>query len=150
MTNPKRIHFMGHADTREDFVQSMADIKFPGTDTSLATADPETGMLIPAYGIAIDEIGPIVEYDDQGNITKEVPGWHVNMFAYGDDLIAQLLNGKPTEGNVFERTNIREMLDADMVWQEITENGVPAGYQGRIMRIYDPAEIATPARVWAE
>lgn len=150
-----RIHYMAWCPDRAAFIQSMTEILNPITGNPLATIDPETGALVPGFGIAIDEIGPIVEggaWDEQGNVIDEptiIPGHHVNMFGYGD-LILALTYGMPEEGDLFTRTRILELLDATMKFVPITAPGIPAGWEGTSgMRIFDPNAVKTPARVWA-
>jgi len=150
-----RIHYMAWCPDRAAFIQSMTDILNPITGNSLATIDPDTTALVPDFGIAIDEIGPITkggEWDADGNVLVEptvIPGHHVNLFGYGDIILA-LTYGMPEEGDIFETTRILELLDASMTFVPIIEPGVPAGWEGTSgMRLFDPAAVRTPARVWA-
>jgi hypothetical protein len=71
----------------------------------------------------------------------------VNIRVVGE--IADMLTvGMPTEGNVFERTRILQMVPG-MVFTPSMNNGVPEGYVGpNGVRLFDPAVIATPYRVW--
>jgi hypothetical protein len=144
-----RIHYMAWSPDRAAFIQSMTEILNPITGNPLAMIDEETGALVPDFGIAIDEIGLIVKYDDQGEVLATIPGHHVNMFGYGDIILA-LTYGLPEEGDLFETTRILDLLDASMQYAPITEPGIPAGWEGTSgMRIFDPAVVSTPARVWA-
>ncbi|MBS9720159.1 hypothetical protein JYU29_05595 [Tianweitania sp. BSSL-BM11] len=150
-----RIHYMAWCLDRAAFIQSMSEILNPLTGNPLVTVDPDTGALVPDFGIAIDEIGPIVKggaWDEDGNVVEEptvIPGHHVNMFGYGD-LVLALTYGLPDEGDIFQSTRILDLLDASMHFVPIAEPGIPAGWEGTSgMRIFDPAVVKTPARVWA-
>jgi len=144
-----RIHYMAWCPDRAAFIQSMTEILNPMTGNPLATIDPDTGALVPDFGIAIDEIGAITKYDDQGEVLERIPGHHVNMFGYGD-LVLALTYGLPEDGDIFQNTRILELLDASMKFVPIIEPGIPAGFEGTSgMRLFDPAAVSTPARVWA-
>jgi hypothetical protein len=144
-----RIHYMAWCPNRAAFIQSMTEILNPMTGNPLATIDPDNGALVSDFGIAIDEIGPIIKYDDQGEVLETIPGHHVNMFGYGD-LVLALTYGLPEEGDIFQNTRILDLLDASMQFVPIIEPGIPAGWEGTSgMRIFDPAVVKTPARVWA-
>jgi hypothetical protein len=143
-----RIHYMAWSVNREDFIFTMGDIINPMTGNPLATIDPDTGALVPDFGIAIDEIGPIIKHDENGEVIEVIPGHHANLFGYGDIILA-LTYGMPEEGDIFETTRILELVGAKMDYVPITEEGIPEGWQGTKMRLFDPANVATPARVWA-
>jgi hypothetical protein len=50
---------------------------------------------------------------------------------------------------VFERTHILQIIQ-DLDFKPITEEGVPAGYEGpNGVRLFDPSVIKLRARVWA-
>jgi len=77
-----------------------------------------------------------------------IEGWHVNLAAYGA-LADLLVTGRPSAGDVFARTRILDLL-SNMEWVPISAIGVPQGWEGPSgVRIFDPAVVATPARVWA-
>lgn len=139
------------APDRDTFLAVMARLKYPGTERSLIECGDQ---------VVFTEIGEIVKvpatYDEQGNeLTPAVTvgGHHVNLRATGAlaELLTAGLDQMDAEGNrldLFERTRILEFL-GEMDFLPITEEGVPAGWQGTSgVRIYDPASIATPARVW--
>jgi hypothetical protein len=92
----------------------------------------------------VDEIGAI----------GGVGGHHVNLRGFGslaEQLTVGLEQTNP-DGSlkpVFERMHILSIVP-DVVWQPVTENGVPAGFVGpHGVRLYDPASVANPRRVWA-
>ena len=140
------IDLMVWAPTREQFITGMVQ-------NGLATY--EDGILTPTEGVAIDELGPITKtpatYDEEGNeITPAVivGGHHVNLRAYGE-FAQQVTYGLPQEGDVFERTHILQIIQ-DLDFKPITEEGVPAGYEGpNGVRLFDPSVIKLRARVWA-
>lgn len=140
------IDLMVWAPTREQFITGMVQ-------NGLATY--EDGFLTPTEGVAIDELGPITKtpatYDEEGNeITPAVivGGHHVNLRAYGE-FAQQVTYGLPQEGDVFERTHILQIIQ-DLDFKPITEEGVPAGYEGpNGVRLFDPSVIKLRARVWA-
>ena len=105
--------------------------------------------------VAIDELGPVPKtpatYDDEGNeLTPAVivGGHHVNLRAYGE-FAEQVTYGLPQEGDVFERTHLLQIIQ-DLDFVSITEEGVPAGYEGpNGVRLFDPGVVNIPRRVWA-
>ena len=112
----------------------------------------------PLVDVQIDHIGDIEQtpgtYDENGaEITRPVMvgGHHVNVRYYGDSARA-LTEGMPTEGDLFERTRILDMVDArtgiQLQW-EITRHPVPPGYEFNGIRLFDPALIGSRSRVWA-
>ena len=140
------IDLMVWAPTREQFITGMVQ-------NGLATY--EDGFLTPTEGVAIDELGPITKtpatYDAEGNeITPAVivGGHHVNLRAYGE-FAEQVTYGLPQEGDVFTRTHLLQIIQ-DLDFKPITEEGVPAGYEGpNGVRLFDPGVINRRARVWA-
>ena len=140
------IDLMVWAPTREQFITGMVQ-------NGLATY--EDGILTPTECVAIDELGPITKipatYDDKGNeLTPAVivGGHHVNLRAYGE-FAEQVTYGLPQEGDVFERTHLLQIIQ-DLDFKPITEEGVPAGYEGpNGVRLFDPGVINRRARVWA-
>ena len=77
-----------------------------------------------------------------------VGGHHVNLRAYGE-FAEQVTYGLPQEGDVFERTHLLQIIQ-DLDFKPITEEGVPAGYEGpNGVRLFDPGVINRRARVWA-
>ncbi len=100
----------------------------------------------------IDELGPITKtpatYDEEGNEKTPaviVDGHHVNLRAYGQ-FAKQVTYGLPQEGDVFERTHLLQIIQ-DLDFKPITEEGVPAGYEGpNGVRLFDPrrGELSTP------
>lgn len=139
------IDLMVWAPTREQFITGMIA-------NGLATyAD---GILTPTECVAIDELGPIIKtpatYDEEGNeVTPAVivGGHHVNLRAYGQ-FAEQVTYGLPQEGDVFQRTHILQIIQ-DLNFKPITEEGVPAGYEGpNGVRLFDPGTVGTPRRVW--
>lgn len=82
--------------------------------------------------------------DGAEQVMRTIGGYHVNFWIV-EPLRAMMTNGMPTEGTVFERTRILELLGS-MEWAPITEAGVPAGYEGTSgMRLFDPGAVSTPA-----
>ena len=140
------IDLMVWAPTREQFITGMVA-------NGLATY--EDGILTPTECVAIDELGPVPKtpatYDEEGNeLTPAVMvgGHHVNLRAYGE-FAEQVTYGLPQEGDVFERTHILQIIQ-DLDFKPITEEGVPAGYEGpNGVRLFDPSVIKLRARVWA-
>ena len=140
------IDLMVWAPTREQFITGMVQ-------NGLATYEDET--LLPTEGVMIDELGPITKtpatYDEEGNeITPAVivGGHHVNLRAYGE-FAQQVTYGLPQEGDVFQRTHLLQIIQ-DLDFKPITEEGVPAGYEGpNGVRLFDPGVINRRARVWA-
>ena len=140
------IDLMVWAPTREQFIKGMVE-------NGLATYEDD--ILTPSECVAIDELGPVPKipatYDDKGNeLTPAVivGGHHVNLRAYGE-FAEQVTYGLPQEGDVFERTHILQIIQ-DLDFKPITEEGVPAGYEGpNGVRLFDPSVIKLRARVWA-
>ena len=140
------IDLMVWAPTREQFITGMVQ-------NGLATYADD--ILTPTDGVAIDELGPITKtpatFDDKGNeLTPAVivGGHHVNLRAYGE-FAQQVTYGLPQEGDVFERTHLLQIIQ-DLDFVPITEEGVPAGYEGpNGVRLFDPGVINRRARVWA-
>ena len=140
------IDLMVWAPTREQFITGMVQ-------NGLATYEDD--ILTPTECVAIDELGPItktpVTFDDEGNeLTPAVMvgGHHVNLRAYGE-FAAQVTYGLPQEGDVFQRTHLLQIIQ-DLDFKPITEEGVPAGYEGpNGVRLFDPSVIKLRARVWA-
>jgi hypothetical protein len=134
------IDLMVWAPTREQFIAGMVQ-------NGLATFEDDT--LLPTDGVMIDELGPITKTP----ATEETPavivgGHHVNLRAYGE-FAEQVTYGLPQEGDVFERTHILQIIQ-DLDFKPITEEGVPAGYEGpNGVRLFDPGVINLRARVWA-
>jgi hypothetical protein len=140
------IDLMVWAPTREQFIAGMVQ-------NGLATYADD--ILTPTEGVLIDELGPITKtpatYDDEGNeLTPAVmvDGHHVNLRAYGQ-FAQQVTYGLPQEGDVFTRTHLLQIIQ-DLDFVPITEEGVPAGYEGpNGVRLFDPGVIKIRARVWA-
>lgn len=140
------IDLMVWAPTREQFIKGMVQ-------NGLATF--EDGVLLPTEGVMIDELGPIIKtpavYDEDGKeITPAVivDGHHVNLRAYGQ-FAQQVTYGLPQEGDVFQRTHLLQII-RDLDFKPITEEGVPAGYEGpNGVRLFDPGVVNIPRRVWA-
>jgi hypothetical protein len=134
------IDLMVWAPTREQFITGMVQ-------NGLATY--EDGFLTPTEGVAIDEIGPITKTP----ATEDTPavivgGHHVNLRAYGE-FAEQVTYGLPQEGDVFQRTHLLQIIQ-DLNFKPITEEGVPAGYEGpNGVRLFDPGAVTIPRRVWA-
>ncbi|WP_336801492.1 hypothetical protein [Kaistia sp. MMO-174] len=140
------IQYLLWAPDRAAFLDAMAVYLNPVTGTPLATV--EGGELIPSDCVRIDEIGPIYTATDGEEEPHVIAGWHVNLVAIGA-LANLLVAGRPAEGDVFARTRILDLL-SNMEWVPISEIGVPQGWEGPSgVRIFDPAVVATPARVWA-
>jgi hypothetical protein len=134
------IDLMVWASTREQFITGMVQ-------NGLATYEDD--ILTPTDGVLIDELGPITKTP----ATEETPavivnGHHVNLRAYGE-FADQVTYGLPQEGDVFERTHLLQIIQ-DLNFKPITEEGVPAGYEGpNGVRLFDPGVIKLRARVWA-
>ena len=134
------IDLMVWAPTREQFITGMVQ-------NGLATYADD--ILTPTDGVLIDELGPITKTP----ATEETPavivdGHHVNLRAYGQ-FAEQVTYGLPQEGDVFERTHLLQIIQ-DLDFKPITEEGVPAGYEGpNGVRLFDPGVIKLRARVWA-
>ncbi|MGL4560583.1 MAG: hypothetical protein ACRCV5_24020 [Afipia sp.] len=112
----------------------------------------------PIVDVQIDHIGDIeiapAVLDESFEVVTPavtVGGHHVNVRYYGDSARA-LIEGMPTEGDLFERTRILDMVDArtgiQLQW-EITRHPVPPGYEFNGIRLFDPALIGSRSRVWA-
>lgn len=140
------IDLMVWAQTREQFIKGMVE-------NGLATYEDD--ILTPTDGVMIDELGPITKtpatYDDEGNeLTPAVvvDGHHVNLRAYGQ-FAQQVTYGLKQEGDVFTRTHLLQIIQ-DLDFKPITEEGVPAGYEGpNGVRLFDPGVVNIPRRVWA-
>ncbi len=140
------IDLMVWAQTREQFINGMVA-------NGLATYEDD--ILTPTDGVMIDELGPVPKtpatYDEEGNeLTPAVivGGHHVNLRAYGE-FAQQVTYGLPQEGDVFTRTHLLQIIQ-DLDFKPITEEGVPAGYEGpNGVRLFDPGVIKLRARVWA-
>ena len=134
------IDLMVWASTREQFITGMVQ-------NGLATYEDD--ILTPTEGVLIDELGPITKTP----ATEETPavivhGHHVNLRAYGE-FADQVTYGLPQEGDVFTRTHLLQIIQ-DLDFKPITEEGVPAGYEGpNGVRLFDPGVIKLRARVWA-
>lgn len=134
------IDLMVWAPTREQFIKGMVQ-------NGLATYEDD--ILTPTDGVLIDELGPITKTP----ATEETPavivdGHHVNLRAYGE-FADQVTYGLPQEGDVFTRTHLLQIIQ-DLDFKPITEEGVPAGYEGpNGVRLFDPGVIKLRARVWA-
>ena len=134
------IDLMVWASTREQFITGMVQ-------NGLATYEDD--ILTPTEGVLIDELGPVPKTP----ATEETPavivdGHHVNLRAYGE-FAEQVTYGLPQEGDVFERTHLLQIIQ-DLDFKPITEEGVPAGYEGpNGVRLFDPGVITRRARVWA-
>lgn len=140
------IQYLLWAPDRAAFLDAMAVYANPITGTPLAVVDG--GALSPSEFVRIDEIGPIVKQAEGEGEPTIIAGWHVNLAAYGE-LADLLVAGRPSEGDVFARTRILDLL-SNMEWVPISAIGVPQGWEGPSgVRIFDPAVVVTPARVWA-
>lgn len=134
------IDLMVWAPTREQFIKGMVQ-------NGLATY--EDGILTPTDGVMIDELGPITK----APATEDTPavivgGHHVNLRAYGE-FAERVTYGLPQEGDVFQRTHLLQIIQ-DLNFKPITEEGVPAGYEGpNGVRLFDPGAVTIPRRVWA-
>jgi len=127
------IDLMVWAPTREQFITGMVQ-------NGLATYEDD--ILTPTEGVLIDELGPIMRGE------TIIHGHHVNLRAYGE-FADQVTYGLPQEGDVFERTHLLQIIQ-DLDFKPITEEGVPAGYEGpNGVRLFDPGVIKLRARVWA-
>ena len=147
------IEIFAWCSTRELFVTGMTTTALP--DGSMLATLSEDGNLIPHEGVIIDEIGPITKvpavYDEDGDIVTPavvIAGHHVNLMATGA-LADMLTAGCPATGTIFERTNISSLMPG-MKWDAVTKDGVPAGFvqPDTGVRLFDPAEVKTPARVF--
>jgi hypothetical protein len=106
----------------------------------------EDDILTPTeWRDAIDELGPVTKIPRLRSTTKAtkltpavmVDGHHVNLRAYGE-FAEQVTYGLPQEGDVFERTHLLQIIQ-DLDFVPITEEGVPAGYEGpNGVRLFDP------------
>jgi hypothetical protein len=147
------IEFFAYASYRSQFVAGMTNTLLPdGTPLCTLAEDGET--LIPVPGVSIDEIGPVTKtpavIDKDGNeVTPAVviTGHHANIRVTGP--VAELLaNGMPTEGDVFQRTRLLNLVPG-MVEKPAMAKGVPAGYVGpNGVRLFDPVLVTTPYRIW--
>ena len=131
-------------------------------ESRVLIADADIDRISVAYaqlyfpnGVPVPEVPGTPEvpatYDEEGNeLTPAVivGGHHVNLRAYGE-FAEQVTYGLPQEGDVFERTHILQIIQ-DLDFKPITEEGVPAGYEGpNGVRLFDPGVINRRARVWA-
>jgi hypothetical protein len=134
------IDLMVWASTREQFITGMVE-------NGLATYADD--ILTPTEGVMIDELGPITKTPATEETSAViVDGHHVNLRAYGE-FADQVTYGLPQEGDVFTRTHLLQII-MDLDFKPITEEGVPAGYQGpNGVRLFDPGVIKLRARVWA-
>lgn len=154
MTDP--IEYLLWAPDRATFVETMAALTLPDGRHLAYLALPNEPGAADIYfvnGCECSEIGAVVKtlaiVDDDGNEIEPaeiVGGYHVNMRAYG--WLADLLTaGMPSEGDVFTRTRILDLL-GEMDW-EPSAVGEPPGYVGRSgVKIFDPATVNHRARVW--
>lgn len=148
------IDVCAHAPTKEIARAFMVDV---------GIANEVDGVLVPLVSVLLDEIGPITKMPaiivDGVEVTPAViiTGWHVNVRYYGDAAEALTQGLVQTDGNgtllpLFERTRILQLVSQRtgeaMTWNA-SEPPLPAGYvNGDGVRLFDPAAIATPARVW--
>ena len=141
------IDLMVWAPNRESFIKAMLAYNFGFID--------ENKNLIPRKDVLIDEIGVVVKTpainDKDGNVIIPaviVDGHHVNIRVTGD-FAKFVTTDKPTEGTVFERTNVLTLIPG-LQWEPINQEGVPAGYEGiHGVRLFDPTSVQLPMRVWA-
>lgn len=154
------VEYLLWAPDRATFAATLTTLELPdGRHIALVPENgegaPDGGSIVTVEGCECSEIGLIIKtppvLDDDGNeVTPAeiVPGYHVNMRALG--WLADLLTaGMPTEGDVFTRTRILDLLGA-MQW-EPSAVGEPPGYVGRSgVKIFDPATVNRRARVWWE
>lgn len=132
---------------RKHFIDGMVTYGFASLD--------EEGNLVPSPDVAIDEIGPITKtpatYDEDGKeLTPAVviEGHHVNIRVWGD-FAKMVTAGRPAEGTIFERTNVLGMIPG-LKWEPLSDEGVPGGYMGPTgVKLFDPAVVNSPSRVWA-
>lgn len=158
MTAP--IEMLLWAPDRETFANTMATLTLPGGQhiAWLATEEepgPTPTSSIRTLGVILcDEIGEVVKtpavLDEEGNIVTPaviVPGYHVNMVATGW-LAETLTAGMPTEGDIFTRTRILQLLGT--MNRQPSTVGELAGYVGTSgVKIGDPGIVNHRARRWA-
>ena len=150
------VEFLLWVPDQPKFVATMAALTLPDGRHIARLPDPGEPAGVDIYfieGVECSEIGPVIKsppvLDDDGNVVEPaemVGGYHVNMRAYG--WLADLLTaGMPTEGDVFARTRILDLLGA-MEWQP-SAVGEPPGYVGTSgIKIFDPDEIDHRYREW--
>jgi hypothetical protein len=146
------IEYLIWSPDRATFIATMEALTNPVTGTPLA--EMVEGVLTPSAGVMIDEIGtvtktPAVLNENGEEVTPAVivDGHHVNMGAYGE-LAALLTFEMPTEGDVFERTRILELLGA--MASQVSKKGEPTGLVGTSgVKLYDPSAVTVRTRVWA-
>lgn len=143
------------APTREAALAMMA---------ALGIADVSSGNPVPLVQVTIAEVPPIIAtpavLDEQGNVItpatyKSKSFW--NFWYYGESAQA-IMKPEPEGGwqpnhSLFDRTYLLEMIDqrTGIAPQWTALNGdTPPGYEMPDgCRLYDPAQIATPALVKA-
>lgn len=137
------LHLMAWAPTREAFWAGMVANGF-------ATLT-ENGHQV-REDVSIDEIGPVDRrtFDGEGNPTggSLIEGHHVNIRVGG--AFAELVTeGMPTEGTIFERTKLLQIVPG-LEWTPLPSEGVPSGYVGdNEVCLFDPDSVNSPYRVWA-
>lgn len=144
--------------SRTQFVAGLTTTFLPDK-RPLATVGDD-GRLVPVEGVAIDEIGSIVDvpavFNAQGEMVTPavmVEGHHVNLRAYGpmERMLTAGLPQTDANGNplgLFERTHLLQLIPG-LSFVPITEQGVPQGYQGpNGVRLFDPAVVKTPSRIF--
>ena len=132
---------------------------------ALGVADVSSGEPVPIVQVTIAETPPIVAapavLDESGDVLTPAtykPRSFWNFWYYGDS--AEALKKPEPEGGwlpgqwLFERTNLLEMIDQrtgiSPQWVALNGDQVPPGYEMPDgCRLYDPAQIATPALVKA-
>lgn len=153
------IEFLIWAPDRATFTVTLPTITLPDGRpiARLPEADEEPadgGSLIWVEGLACSEIGPVIKtpavLDDEGDEIEPaivVPGHHANVLASG--AIAEMLTaGMPTEGDIFDRTQLIDLLGGEL-WWAASGFGEPAGYVGPSgVKIFDPALVDHRARVF--
>jgi len=133
------LDLMVWAPTREAFLAGMVS-----NGLMIQTEDGYQ----PTADVMIDEIGPISKFISEEESPQEVPGWHANLRAVGQFAL-DVTHDLDQEGDIFQRTYILHLVPG-LEWKEITEEGVPAGWQGpNGVRLFDPSVVQSPMRVWA-
>jgi hypothetical protein len=146
-----RLEVYFYAPDRQVFVDAVVDHGF---------AQIENGLLIPHSCARLSEIGRLVKQhqrrNEQGEIIVPeiaVEGYHCNVWIVGE-LEAAMLAGRPQRDvdgrplGLFERSNILDMVP-ELQWVALSDDPVPPGYQGATgVRLFDPAFVLTPVRVW--
>lgn len=152
------IEIFAWCSSRELFVTGMTTTLLPNGQPLATLSD--AGVLVPADGVIIDEIGQIMKsqpiYDENDNVITPaviIDGHHVNLCAYGE-LADMLTSGLPqydSDGNllgVFERTHILQLIPG-LVWTPIPGPGVPSGYEGpNGVCLFDPASVSNRKRAF--